>query len=151
MKSLPFFALFFLLALVIVNAKASNTPHYQDGEHNDAYEHDNDPLKLEEELRSLVEATPFLMFSLKHEDCPACDRVEKLFDTIGLKPTILWLDNHDNMKPLRARAEAIYRRTEWPLVFLAGKTIGGEDKVNALYNGGALRSVIQNGLNKGVS
>lgn len=95
-------------------------------------------------LNKLVAESPVLVLSKSY--CPYCARTKKLLlqDLNVQNAVVVELDTRADGPSLQAAALELTGQKTVPNVFIEGKHIGGNDKVQDLHRQGALVSLLQN-------
>ncbi|CAH0477121.1 unnamed protein product [Peronospora belbahrii] len=85
---------------------------------------------------STINQNPVVLFSKSY--CPYCKKTKETLEELGVKPVVLELDIREDGAAIQAFLFRLTRQSTVPNLFIKGKSVGGNDRVQELHRSGEL-------------
>ncbi|KAL6043319.1 Glutaredoxin [Balamuthia mandrillaris] len=121
-------------------------PHYKEGEHNPAYQHDNQDEDAEDNRSALevvqdkINSHDVMFFSKSY--CPFCRKAKSLLNSENIQYEVLELDLHPRGTEFQNALLELTGQKTVPNIFIKGKHLGGSDKLYEAHSRGELRAML---------
>ncbi|EME31714.1 Glutaredoxin-C6 [Galdieria sulphuraria] len=101
-------------------------------------------MSTSQRIQQLIASAFVVVFSKSY--CPFCDRVKRIFRTLGVSFKVIELDQEKDGAAMQTALYELTRQRTVPNVFIDGQHVGGCDQVMELERKGALKKLLEPAL-----
>jgi len=102
-------------------------------------------MSMNEYIDNVIKSANVIVFSKTF--CPYCDHTKELLDSLNCQNMVIELDEMDSDGHIQNYLYELTNQKTVPNIFISGKHIGGNDKLQSLYKSGELLPLIKNFCN----
>ncbi|KAL6863479.1 Glutaredoxin [Amphichorda felina] len=93
-------------------------------------------------VQQYIEGSPVVVFSKSY--CPYCASTKSLLKGLGVKPTVLELDQIEGGSSMQDALQEISGQRTVPNIYIGQKHIGGNSEIQGLSKSGQLEGLLKN-------